>query len=218
VIRLLLGFALGLIVRLLRFTWRVEVRSDGGLSAAERRRFVYAFWHGAQLGLLALPLRGATAVLVSRSKDGTLQHGAMRALGLHVVRGSSSNGAAAGLKGLVRRMRGGHDAAFAVDGPRGPRARAKPGAASAAFLAGGVCIPLGCAAERAYVVPGTWDAFRIPLPFSRVCIWLGAPWAPERSSELAFGLGAAIDDAERRAAAALLRARSDVEERACPRG
>jgi lysophospholipid acyltransferase (LPLAT)-like uncharacterized protein len=218
VIRLLLGFALGLLVRLLRLTWRVEVRCDPRLAGAQRQPYVYAFWHGSQLGLLALPLRGATAVLVSRSKDGTIQHGAMRALGLQVVRGSSSNGAAAGLKALVRRMRGGHDAAFAVDGPRGPRAAAKPGAASAALLAGGVCVPLGCAVERVYVVPGTWDEFRIPLPFSRVSIWLGAPWTPQPNTELAFALGAAIDEAERRAAAALLRARSDVEERAWPRG
>jgi hypothetical protein len=218
VLRLLLGFALGLIVRLLRLTWRVEVRASRCLDTPERQRVVYVFWHGAQLGLTALPLRAPTSVLVSRSKDGTLQHGAMRALGLHVVRGSSSNGAASGLKGLVRRMRGGHDTAFAVDGPRGPRGSAKPGALSAARLVDGVCVPLGCAVERAYVVPGTWDEFRIPLPFSRVILWLGSPLTPDPHAELASGLGAAIDEAERRAALALLGTTGDVEERACPPG
>ena len=191
---------------------------DPRLEREGARRWVYAFWHGNQLALTALPLRGATCVLVSLSKDGALQQGAMRALGLHVVRGSSSRGALSGLKGLVRRLRGGQDAVFAVDGPRGPRGVAKPGAECAARLAGGVCVPLGCAAERAYEVPKSWDAFRIPLPFTRICITLGAPLEPTADGKLSRCLETAIEEASRRAADALGLTPGAAEERACPPG
>ena len=65
---------------------------------------------------------------------------------LQVVRGSSSRGGARGLAALVRRLKTGRfDAAFAVDGPRGPYGVPKPGAALAARAAGAVVVPMGSA-------------------------------------------------------------------------
>jgi lysophospholipid acyltransferase (LPLAT)-like uncharacterized protein len=135
----------------------------------------------------------------------------MRALGFSVIRGSSSRRGASGLKTVVRRLRSGQDAAFAVDGPRGPRGQAKPGAEIAARLARGKCVPLGCAAERACTLKKTWDRFCVPLPFSRVVLWVGPP--------IEGGLAAqAIERANALAERALLEQRCShpSEAKACP--
>ena len=198
----LLGWALGLVVRLWLWTLRVEVVHPAAGAADPSRPWVYAFWHGAQLALLARPRRRRTAVLVSLSRDGQLQTGAMRSHGMLVVRGSSSRGGARGLRGLIEAMRGeGTDAAFAVDGPRGPERRAKPGVLAAARAAGAVIVPLGVAAARAKVLERAWDRFVIPLPFSRVVIAAGPCLAPDGATPA--DVDAAIDDAERVASARL---------------
>lgn len=190
-----LGWLLGLFVRLWLSTLRVEI--VGPLGVPGDRPWVYAFWHGTQLSLLARPRRRKTAVLVSLSRDGALQTGAMRSHGMRVVRGSSSRGGARGLRGLIDAMRAGSDAAFAVDGPRGPERRSKPGVLAAARAAKAVVVPVGVAAARAMVLRRAWDRFLIPLPFSRVVVVLGPALEPEGASgEI---VDAAIDRAERTA-------------------
>jgi lysophospholipid acyltransferase (LPLAT)-like uncharacterized protein len=94
--------------------------------------WVLSFFHGTQWPLLAWRRRRPTLVMVSHSADGAMQARALALLGFRVVRGSSSRGGARGLAAIVRAMRrGGVDAAFAVDGPRGPDGAVKPGAARA---------------------------------------------------------------------------------------
>ncbi|HEX3770615.1 MAG TPA: DUF374 domain-containing protein, partial [Polyangiaceae bacterium] len=125
----LLGIFLGWIVRLWLATLRVRVVVDPALEAVADRPWVLSFWHGTQWPLLAWHRRRRTVVLVSLSRDGAMQARALAVQGFRVVRGSSSRGGARGLAALVRAMKQeGADAAFAVDGPRGPRGVAKGGA------------------------------------------------------------------------------------------
>jgi lysophospholipid acyltransferase (LPLAT)-like uncharacterized protein len=117
--------------------------------------------------------------MVSWSRDGALQAAAMQRLGLSVVRGSSSRGGARALAELVRGLRrGDSDAAFAVDGPRGPYGAAKAGARCAARAVRGVLVPAGAAVSSGVVLRRAWDRFGIAWPFSRVVIRLGAPIEP----------------------------------------
>jgi hypothetical protein len=159
-------------VRLLAATWRVRVVMPPGLLGRPGEA-VLAFWHGKQLALLRA--RRPAVALVSWSRDGALSAGVLSRLGLTVVRGSSSRGGAQGLRALIRQMRGGLDGVFAVDGPRGPLARAKPGAALAAVLARAQLVPVGTAARRAWVLGRAWDRFEVPWPFTRVVIAVGEP-------------------------------------------
>lgn len=194
-LRSALGLLLGVLVRLWVKTLRIRVvGADSGAPEASR---IFAFWHGQQMLLVGAPRTRRTAILVSWSRDGDLQSGVMRALGLLPVRGSASRGAAEGLRRVVALVHGGRDAAFAVDGSRGPLHQAKLGAARAASLGKGLLIPLGAAAARATVLRNTWDRFEIPRPFSRVVVVLGAPLPESVSSE---ELGAAIQIACTRAA------------------
>ncbi len=180
-LRALLGVLLGLVARLWLATLRVRVIRDPTLERAEGRPWVLAFWHGTQWPLLAWSRRRRTVVLVSHSRDGALQARALRVQGLRVVRGSSSRGGVRGLAALVRAMKQGEsDAAFAVDGPRGPRGIVKGGAVLAARATGAVLVPTTGLVRRGFVLRRTWDRFTIAWPFTRVDVVLGAPIDPTR--------------------------------------
>ena len=171
--RTLVGRLIGVLVRCWAGTWRTECRVAPELVVDAQH--VFAFWHGQQMPLLAVPRRRPTAVLVSHSRDGALQAGGLGSLGLWVLRGSPSCGGAEGLRRMLGALREGMDAAFAVDGPRGPRYRAKAGAGWVAARSGALLVPVGVAASRRIVLRRSWDRFEIPLPFARVCVFLGAP-------------------------------------------
>lgn len=197
----LLGLMLGLVLRLWRSTWRVHVVLPvGGLDGP----CVFAFWHGEQMALLGARRRPGV-VLVSHSRDGSLQRVVLGSLGHAIERGSSSRGGAQGLRRVVRRMRSaGRDGLFAVDGPRGPRRHAKAGAALAARLAGAALIPLGVAASKSWVLGRSWDGFRIPWPWARVVIVAGPAldptWVGSRPERIGHAIDRAMLEAETRLA------------------
>jgi lysophospholipid acyltransferase (LPLAT)-like uncharacterized protein len=175
----LAGVILGLVARLWLATLRVRVVAHPGLEAVADRPWVLAFWHGTQWPLLAWQRRRRTVVLVSLSHDGSMQARALAVQGFRVVRGSSSRGGARGLAAVVRAMRReGADAAFAVDGPRGPRGVVKGGAVVAARAAKAVLVPMTGAVRRGIVLDRAWDRFAIAWPFSRVDVTLGDPVDP----------------------------------------
>src|SRR5580692_8676727 len=146
-----LGVLVGLVARLWLATLRVQVSLDPALlGPGSERPWVMGFWHGRQWPLFAHHRRRRTAVLVSHSKDGSLQAKALALQGLFVVRGSSSKGGARGLVGIVRKLREGMDAAFAVDGPKGPVGVVKGGVVTAARASGAWLVPVGGAIERGF--------------------------------------------------------------------
>jgi hypothetical protein len=200
-VRAVLGALLGIVARLWLATLRVRVIHDPALAGADERPWVLSFWHGTQWPLLAWVRRRRTVVMVSHSADGAMQARALRAQGLEVVRGSSSRGGARGLAALVRRVKAGADAAFAVDGPRGPLRVAKAGAVLAARATGALLVPMGGGVARGVVLRRTWDQFRIAWPFTRVTVALGAPIDPT-AADARERLERAIDAANRAAESA----------------
>jgi lysophospholipid acyltransferase (LPLAT)-like uncharacterized protein len=161
-----------LLLRLLRASWRVSILGPFPTGDAPH---VFCFWHGRQAGLFAHPRPRPVAVLSSLSRDGDLQARILTRLSFTVLRGSSSRGGAAGLRGLVAALHGGADAAFAVDGPRGPLHIAKKGALVAARLAGATIVPITARASRAWIFDSAWDRYLLPKPFARVEIVRGEP-------------------------------------------
>ncbi len=196
------GFFLGLVVWLWLRTLRLRVvDTSGARNKADPRPWVLAFFHGTQVPLLAWKRRRTTAVLVSLSRDGDLQSGVMRRARMHVVRGSTSRGGARGLAAIVRALRGGElDAAFAVDGPKGPHGVVQPGALACAKLTGGLIVPMGSAARPTHVLARTWDHFALPWPFARAIVVIGEPLSSDATpAEVAR----AIEEANARAHAEL---------------
>ena len=189
----LLGTALGLVVRLWLLTVRFHVYTHPLLLESPSHRWVLALWHGEIFLLLGHKRRGLTAALVSLSPDGQLLSGACRWFGLVSARGSSSRGGKEGLISVVEHIRSGRDAAFAVDGPRGPKEVPRPGALAAAARSGAWVVPYAAACSRATAL-GTWDRLLVPWPFCRIVVVLGEPIVEsgERSiDELARRIGKA---------------------------
>lgn len=164
-----------LVIRLL--CWTVRVRELG--PPEPDGPVLYAFHHGRQFGLLRYrPARGA-AVLSSLSRDGRLQARILTALGFAVVAGSSTRAGVSGLRGLLRHVRAGRRAGFAVDGPRGPLGVVKPGVVALARQTGAPIVPVSFAA-RGHVFERAWDQYLLPRPFARGVVLRGDPIAVPR--------------------------------------
>lgn len=165
-------------------TLRVRLFVAKELDPADPRPWVLCFFHGEQVPLLAWKRRRGTVAMVSLSRDGQRHQLLLKRLGLDVVRGSSSRRGAAALREVVERLLRGSDAAFAVDGPKGPVYRVKPGAITAARLSGAQLVPMGGFAPSSVRLARSWDKLCLPLPFSRVHVSLGKPIDAERATEL----------------------------------
>jgi len=150
----------------------------------ENKKIIYVFWHGRQFLMVYAHRNQELAVMTSLSKDGDLQTGILSKFGYHCVRGSSSRGGMQALREMVRVMRGGRDCGFAVDGPRGPVYKVKPGALFLAQLTGAVLVPVACAAGKARIFEKAWDKYVLPYPFSKAVIIYGVPIPVSRVDDL----------------------------------
>lgn len=184
------GAALGALLRLLAATWRVEVVGREHLAATQDagRAFVFALWHRTLLPLLWWHRRQGVTLLVSRHADGALVAASAARMGYHLVRGSTSRGGAAALRGLVRALVAGRTVAVTPDGPRGPARVVKPGVLAAAERGRAAILPVAAGASSAWELR-SWDRLLIPRPFARVRIAYGPALelAPRRASAAAAG-------------------------------
>lgn len=185
-----LGWVLGWVVRAWLATLRLTVVDRTGDARHDARPWILAFFHGTQVPLLAWRRRRRTSVLVSLSRDGDWSTAVMRRAGMVVVRGSSSRGGARALVGLVRAVREQSlDAAFAVDGPRGPYGSVAPGVLACVRHVDGLLVPIGSACAPHHRLERAWDRMALPWPFARAVVVLGPALPPETSAE---ALGEAI--------------------------
>ena len=140
-----------------------------------------AFWHGR---LLMTPLvygGHGLKILISRHRDGELITRTVRHFGLETVRGSSTRGGIAGMKGLARALQEGYDVVIAPDGPRGPRYKVQPGVIQLARISGIPVYPFTFSAFPRKVL-SSWDHFIIPYPFSRGVFVFGEPISVDRAA------------------------------------
>jgi lysophospholipid acyltransferase (LPLAT)-like uncharacterized protein len=171
-------------IRLLRLTMRLRHVDRGALDALEAagRNYILAFWHG-RLLLMPYSYRGKRMVtMISKHRDGEFIARTMQRFGHGAVRGSSTRGATAALKALVRHLRLGDDAGVTPDGPKGPRGVVQPGTLMAARLAGVPIVPVSFGATRARNL-ASWDRFLVPMPFSRGTFFYGQPLNVPRDAD-----------------------------------
>lgn len=136
---------------------------------------VYAHWHGDELLLVGAYAWKRMAVMVSRSVDGEMLKSFLSWMGFRVVRGSSSRGGAGGLKGLVDAVEAGYNASLAVDGPRGPIYKVKPGILKLAQVTGKPLVPGAASSGFRFVFKKAWNRCFLPLPFAAGVIVYGDP-------------------------------------------
>lgn len=198
--RAALGVIAYILYRLLSLTWRVKLTEPEILKSRLREKLpvIFAHWHGDELALIHLVGHYRCATIVSNSKDGQIMDVALRLLGAKTSRGSSTRGAVAALKGLIRLMKEGNNCSFAVDGPKGPLHEVKPGVFEVSRLVHAPIFPGSIFVDRAWRFPKSWNKTYLPKPFARVeIIWqepIPAISTDPKNMELANDLKARLDN------------------------
>lgn len=165
-----------LLIKLVGWTTCFEVAGWEHFEAASSNSQVpiYVAWHECiYLGVYFW--RGRRIVyMTSRSFDGEYIARFLQRFGFGAVRGSSSRGGARALIEMARLVRQGIPVGFTVDGPRGPRHVAQPGAVMLARKTGQPILPFHVTAARRRLI-SSWDRLQLPLPFTRARVELAAP-------------------------------------------
>ena len=156
---------------------RWEINGWENFDAATRlgKSLIYAFWHSEIFPATWFWRNRGIIVMTSQNFDGEYIG---RIIGMHgygAARGSSSRGGVRALVEMIRAIRKGHPAAFTLDGPRGPRHVAKPGAVLLAKASGSPILCFHIALERAWIFRKSWDKTQIPKPFARAAIFIAPP-------------------------------------------
>lgn len=164
----------------------LRIRETGREAAdtleASGQPLMLCLWHDELFALMHVRRQFKIVTVVSRSNDGEYLARLLQALGLVTARGSSSRGGLSALLQASRLMRDkGYTGCITVDGPRGPRHEAKPGAVFLAIRTPAHIVPIRLFPHKAKVFR-SWDRFQLPLPFSRVDIVWGEPYLPETTS------------------------------------
>jgi lysophospholipid acyltransferase (LPLAT)-like uncharacterized protein len=139
-----------------------------------KKSLILAFWHGRIFATSYYFRKRGIVVLTSQHRDGDYIAKIILNLGYGVARGSSSKGSHSATKEALRALKLGKDVGFAIDGPRGPRYKVKPGATYLAWKTGNPIVPFHVAVEKKWIM-SSWDRFEIPKPFSRAILIIGTP-------------------------------------------
>jgi lysophospholipid acyltransferase (LPLAT)-like uncharacterized protein len=146
---------------------------------------IFSFWHRGLFPILWFARSRPIAVLTSANFDGQWAGRITRSMGLSVAVGSSTRGGLGALGVLEERLREGQHAAFAVDGPHGPRYVAKRGPVFLAQRSGCPIICLHAHSDRALTLKKSWDKLQISYPFSRIAIAFSPPIYVPRDADSA---------------------------------
>jgi len=195
-------FAVLVIGRTLR--WQVEGWENWEAANAAGKGMIYTFWHREIFPATWFWRKRGIVVMTSQNFDGEYIARIIQKHGYGAARGSSSRGASRALAKMARSLRTGFDAAFTIDGPRGPRFVAKRGSALLARSTGAAVVCFHIAVAKAYVFRKSWDLTQIPHPFSRAAIFIAPPIfvppgaAPEEQERKQQEVQAALDGLRKR--------------------
>ncbi len=171
------GWLAAWVVRLIGNSLRWEIHGWENWEAAQKldRRLVYAFWHAEIFAATWFWRKRGIVVMSGYNFDARFTANVIGRHGYEIARGSASRGGARALVGMVRAIQRGHDTAFTIDGPRGPRRVAKAGAVMLAKASGASILCFHIRPARAWVFRKSWDRTEIPRPFSRAAIFIAPP-------------------------------------------
>jgi lysophospholipid acyltransferase (LPLAT)-like uncharacterized protein len=137
--------------------------------------FIACHWHQSLLSVMVPHHHMRVAALASRSRDGEIVANYLDSIGLRVIRGSSSKGAATSVVEMIRALRDGWNIVLNLDGPRGPFKQVKRGGFELARRCQVPLVPIVARASREFSLKFSWDRFRIPMPGSSLAVCYGQP-------------------------------------------
>ncbi len=186
----LIALAGSTVIRCLGCTWRIkEINPEMDQRARDHfPNIIYTIWHGRMLVNAFTHRNRNMQMLASAHRDGEIIGQTVRKLGFGHVRGSSTRGGTGAIIALADKIKQGLDVGMTIDGPLGPRYRAKPGPVQIAKMTGAAILPV-VAASRSHKTLSTWDAFEVPYPFTRVRVHYGEPVLvpPDADSDILEG-------------------------------
>lgn len=144
---------------------------------------IYTFWHDHIVLATYFWRKRGIVVMTSQSRDGEYIARFIQRFGYGAARGSSTRGGVGALVEMTKLMRSGIPGAFTIDGPKGPRHVAKPGACLLAKKTGQPILPFAVMPQR-FVAVNSWDKMQMPLPFTRAKVRIGVPiWVPSDAND-----------------------------------
>lgn len=183
--KVIIPYLVFFVYTLLKWSWRIKIIESDSVAKMTKNggSFLIAHWHGDELGILHLLKKYHVACIISTSKDGDIMNKAVQLLGAETVRGSSTRGGSQALKGIIRLKKQGRRPSVAVDGPKGPIYKVKPGVFQISRLTNLPIVPISFHANRSHVFEKAWNKTRIPMPFTKVTILWGEPLPPVQRDE-----------------------------------
>ncbi len=172
-----------------RLSYQDRERVDDLVLGGER--VIFCFYHRRLFNMyLCYPypqrrgegLRQGLCILSSDSKDGERSAATWRWFGVHAVRGTAGERGAQALVRMIHIVKQGWDLAITVDGPRGPRQKAKGGVISVSRRTGAWLVPVSMGFSASWILR-SWDAMVIPKPFSRAVVRYGKPFRVEAGAD-----------------------------------
>jgi len=146
-------------------------------------RAIFTFWHGRIFPATYYWRNRGIVVMTSMNLDGEAIAQCIQRFGYGAARGSSSRGGLRALAQLAQHIRNGRDAAFTIDGPRGPRYVAKPGPIMLARKTGAAVFCFHISMKHKLQLK-SWDGFQLPLPFTSAVVLKAPPiWVANNASE-----------------------------------
>jgi lysophospholipid acyltransferase (LPLAT)-like uncharacterized protein len=160
------------VVRLIGPTFRFEIIGVNNATQTRERGepAIGAFWHRCIFQAVWFWRNRGIVVLNTVNFDGQWTRRVIERLGFGTAQGSSSRGAIEGLTAMAQCLEEGRHVALTIDGPRGPRYVAKPGAVILGRRTGKPISVFHIATQSGYTLKKSWDLFRLPRPYSRAVI------------------------------------------------
>lgn len=148
-----------------------------------KNSIIFAFWHNRLMMISFLSRQIKKEIknfnlmtLASRHGDGKIVGEVMERFGLISILGSSKDkrGSHKGidyssLKRILNGLKNGISLGITPDGPRGPNQEINGEIVSIAKLTGATVIAVSYSCSKFIIIKKSWDNFKIPLPFSRLC-------------------------------------------------
>jgi lysophospholipid acyltransferase (LPLAT)-like uncharacterized protein len=134
---------------------------------------IYVCWHQNLLPLTWYLQHHGLGTLISQHFDGEWIARIAARMGYIPVRGSSTRGGYGAMYEMTAAIERGIPMTFALDGPRGPRFKAKGGPIYLARMTGAPIYTVHLSLDRQWLLH-TWDELKVPKPFAAATgVWEG---------------------------------------------
>jgi lysophospholipid acyltransferase (LPLAT)-like uncharacterized protein len=153
-------------------------------AAKNKKPLLISFWHNRLMMIPFITIKPRKLhkhynfmTLASKHGDGRFVGRVMEKFALISVYGSSKDGRKASrgidfssLRKILDGLKNGYSLGITPDGPRGPNQKINGEIINIARISGAGIIPTSYSASR-FLELKTWDNFKIPLPFGKLCFY-----------------------------------------------